>query len=141
MVTAREWQSTCVGFVNQSERWNNQTRLFRTNCASIIEVFYGIQYHSVVVCWYYRFFSIFCMCKMVIYSMYIIWKIFPPPSIHPITRILHIPFCISDTTRILPIPPMNITHTTKKWWYRINLNRQILKYRFFICSEHGLICH
>jgi hypothetical protein len=82
------------------------------------------------------FFQFFSMCKMLIYSMYVIWKNFPPPSIHPVTHILHIPFCISDTTRILLIPPMNITHTTQKnWWYRINLNRQILHIDFFYYTE------
>jgi hypothetical protein len=56
------------------------------------EVFYSTQYHSVVVRWYYRFFLFFAMGKMVICSMNIIWKIFPPHSIHLVTRthtILH----------------------------------------------------
>jgi hypothetical protein len=40
------------------------------------EVFYGTQYHPTVVQWYYLFFSFFTMGKKIIYSMYIIWKIF-----------------------------------------------------------------
>jgi hypothetical protein len=88
-----------------------------------MEVFYGTQYHSVIVWWYYQVFSFFAMGKMVIFSMYIIEKK-SPPSIHLVSRILPIPFCISDNTRILPIPPMNTTHTTKNRWYTINLNRR-----------------
>jgi hypothetical protein len=68
---------------------------------------HGTQYHSVVVRWYYRFFT---MGKMVLCSMYIIWKIFPLPSIHPITHILPIPFCIPIIPVYYPyhlwIPPI-----------------------------------
>jgi hypothetical protein len=39
------------------------------------EVFYVTQYHPTVVQWYYRFFLVFTMGKMVICSMYVIWKI------------------------------------------------------------------
>jgi hypothetical protein len=75
------------------------------------EVFYSTQYHLVVVVvrWYYRFFLFFAMGKMVICSMNIIWKIF---LLTPFTSsLVLIPFCIFDNTRILLIPPMNITHT------------------------------
>jgi hypothetical protein len=68
----------------------------------------------VVVRWYYRGFLVFSVGKMVIGSMYIIYKYFPQPFIQPITCILYVQFCISDNTRILLIPPMNTTHTTQK---------------------------
>jgi hypothetical protein len=82
------------------------------------------------------FFQIFTMCKMVICSMYIIWKKF----LHCQDYIKRLDFIyynniilyISNNTRILLIPPMNTTHTTlKKLVVQINLNRQILTYRSF----------
>jgi hypothetical protein len=70
------------------------------------------------------FFEIFTMCKMVIFSMYIIWKKF----LHCQDYIKRLDFIyynniilyISNNTRILLIPPMNTTHTTlKNWWCKL----------------------
>jgi hypothetical protein len=74
------------------------------------EVFYGTQYHPTVVRWYYQFFQFCIMGKMVICSMYIIWKIFPRCQgyikrldfIYYINIILY----ISDNTHKLLIPPI-----------------------------------
>jgi hypothetical protein len=66
-----------------------------------------------VVRWYYLFFQFCTMGKMVISSMYIIWKNFPADKV---TYLIYnnIILYISDNTHILTIPPMNTTHTTLK---------------------------
>jgi hypothetical protein len=89
--------------------------------------------------------------------MYIVWKKFPRCQGY-IKRLDFIYYnniilYISDNTYVLPIPPMNTTHTTlKKRWYKINLNRRILHigpfilhkvlfnrwYRVVLCTEKNL---
>jgi hypothetical protein len=69
---------------------NNPKTLCRDKRSQTImyEVFYGTQYDLEVVRWYYPFFP---MGTMVIWSMYIIWKIFlspfTPSTLSPVTHI------------------------------------------------------
>jgi hypothetical protein len=73
--------------------------------------------------------------------MYIIWKNFSRCQSY-IKRLDFIYYnnvilYISDNTHILLIPPMKTTYTTlKNRWYRVNLNHQILTYKYFSITSY-----
>jgi hypothetical protein len=79
---------------------------------------YTIPLYPTVVRCYYRFFQFSTMGKMVICSVYIVWKNFLRCQGY-IKRLDFIYYnniilYISDNTHVLLIPPMNITRTTLK---------------------------
>jgi hypothetical protein len=108
-----QYYKICYYNIRRRKRYANYryfiSKQFQQNKRGI----YDTQYHSLVVRWYYQFFPVFTMSKMVICLMYIIWKKFLLPSFTPshytTHTILHFRY-----TRILPIRPMYTTHTTQK---------------------------